>query len=849
MKNTIILSNLLTAVKTAALEPIQAGRVTDKRMYQRLAELAGMESEIETKYVAEPLWQLLGWEQVKFGPEHGRPSLPDWGEIMKQPDADAIYAAAWQDCMEAARNEFGLPIGKGEIGIRRIEGSIDLQLGGDDYRKIDFLRATSARPTNPYLLEVDPAKLLLTADDSALGDGIWAVVKPETIGYEGDLGIRGETLIQNRAFIFNSERTAVVKVFKGLIKVSRNTKHEYFSPSAGYGTLHQTGYGDVIEIHPMVDAENYSPATGRVGDQNGTYSGTPEWYTHIKPGLNLRLNEAYDGARAILGGSAIGQLPANEIERVCRAVLRSSLEIRVGVRRKVAPGVDLEPFTFRAPVWAQDQFIQGRKYAIHRDPALPDGTSTWSGVCVGYTLGNFFAVPTSASPKCRLDNGEKATFGVWEQGGGDFDGDDALVMPHFTDGGVILGFNDRPAEEQAALLESSSTAGRKDAAFKKRLYADGTSRWAGQRKAAVNLGLFDYAARKVIEAHPGLAGKLMAASLKPLIQWAVDCQKRDLIKPEEPGWLRQMRGEYMMQVVKAFHNPDADLQEDKTSFKHSWDVLMDQVSSAEKLLEGDFTCDPKKQAVFASNIKWALGIVQACMGQLKATGRLQQDESGRFYPKQNLLPVNDIARFIQDRKAHIEQLGEIVDGAEVRELEELIVKYRKTRPTLARAAELLLGKFIAQQDAWDGVEYTLHLTDAQVWLKAAPLEELRRFYAQHKRAASFDQLPGIVVSGLGADFSRPVQRRVMNTRKMMFAGLMLDSGAMIVDEVTKGTRRERHGQYGHKMVANTELEVSVNGIMQVSVPGRLQELKQLMPAIETAVGKLASIYVPVSAVA
>lgn len=844
--NTVVLSSLITAFAARLVEPAQ----TMKRETYALGTAAGLDPEALSDYVATPLWELFGWEQVKFGPEHGRLSLPDWGELSDPENGgEDAYMAQWHDAMEQVRNEFGLPIGKGHVGIRQVATSRVFDLGTHQWRLIDFLRAPTRRPENPYVLELAPGRMLMTPDDVTLGDGTWAWVRPETIGYAGDLGEGGETLLQNRAFIWDADGVCR-QIFKGLIKVSRNLKCEYFAPKAGYGTLRSAQWGDRIEIHPMVDATEYSPKQARVSDQRGSYDGIPGWYKRITPGLNLNLNPNIDGARMILSGAPIGMLPLAERIRVVRESMDAALTLPMGLRRKVAPGIDLRPFEFRAPRGTNGMFVVGQRYVISRDPALPDGTSSWSGVCMGVTKGNFFEVPTNASPLCKRYDANGAPvmslnakgvlvhavheYGVWEQMGGDFDGDDALVTPHHTQGGVLLGFNDRPEDEQRQLREASGSAGRKGADFK-RDYADGNTRWAHARMAAIDLGKFDCAARKVLNKHEGLYGRLLAASVKPAIQWAVDRQKRDLLKPEIPSIVQNLKGTFLMQIVRAMGKPEVESMQDNTSVKYQWDIMMTQVATLESLMnDPELIGDPDQIAAYRAGASWALGIFNEVHKQSMA--RVGRDG----YPLSNAFPSDQIAEYTSMRRMALAQTGaELVDGSGVAEVQDLILLAReKGRHALANAGEALLSRFIAQQDAWDGVEYSLFLSGAQTWVKAAPLSELRAMFSQqsvHRGFMSVDKLSGVTVSAMGKKLlSRPISRACVNTRPVQFAGRLLETGTLRIHQITDGTLRVPTGPHSGRRVANHVLVASVNGFEVARVPGQITRVEALLPEIEAA---------------
>lgn len=812
----------LAQINAALTERLGLTATTAREELAALTVSLSMDPEMQAEYVAVPLWQLFGYEEVSFGGDSGRPALPNWIDFMKSNDVEG-YLEAWHSVMKTAENQYGLPVGKGDKGFRQIDGSKVFDLGKHQWRLVDLLRSPTMRPENPYVFHLDIASTSFTAKDTDLGDGTWAWVRPSTIGYEGLVG-NEETLLQAKGFIWSDDGVCR-KVFKGLVKVTNAISRDYLSVPSGYGPL-EVEYGMDVEIHPMTDVKYYNPAPGRLGDQRGSYDGITDWgddkmnwWDAMRPGMTLRLMEGTDGAKMVQAGANIGQLPLTDRIQIASLAFRSAFEIPMGVRRKVSPGLDLKPFTFRAPKGCRGQFIVGKKYVITRDPALPDGTSSWSGECVGFTAGNFFEVPTNASPAAF-----GAEYGTWEQMGGDFDGDDALVVPHHTDGGLILGFNDRSQAEQDALKAAAGAAGRKGANFK-RDYESGNLRWAHARIAVVMLGMYDFAARKAIDETPGLAGKLLAARLKPAIQWAVDRQKRDLIAPEIPSFVAKQTGDYLMQFMKALRKPKIDNYEevDKTSIRYQWDLLQAQVSTAEQLVAGGMKAQPGKLKAVQVNVKWALGIHASIMRQSPL--EVEDRNTGKFYPKVSNFPDRDIAAYLELERS---RMTEIMDASELFELEDQIVQARRRgRSNLARSAERLLGDWMQAQDFFDQLELSAQISDPQLWIKVAPIEQVRSFWAggHTKKFQAAHELPGVVVPGIGRQWVRVVggRREMKNSSEMQFSGLTVDAGQMVV-------RQE-----------GTDVVLALAGFDIARTPGSIGQIDRLMAALQMNAGKLASI--------
>lgn len=815
--------------KTKALARALAERLTqqDKKSFAEeirlLTKMSGQPVESVQEYTAIPLWMHLQWAQAEFAPGE----LPDWGELMKQPGGADIY----DEVFDKVVFKYGPNvIGKGDTAIYPTPLSKKFDLGDAHWRLIDFVRAPTTRPENPYLLKLVPG-IKFTAEDNSLGDGIFARVKPETIGYDGKLSANEDTMLQCRAFIWDADGVCR-KVYKGLVHVTRG-EHEFFSPKAGYGSLREVVMGDVIEIHPMVDVKDYNPS-GRISHQLGDYSGIRagenypsigkcehNWFEYFKPGATIVGNDLFDGARMISCGSPIGNLPVQDAMRVPNEAFKAVTSIQMGVRRKVAPGLDLEPFTFRAPWELSGMFEIGKQYAVHRDPALPDGTSTWSGVCVGYTRGNYFAVPTNLSPKAF-----KAEYGVWEQGGGDFDGDDALVLPHISNGGIILGFNDRSQEEQDMLRAASGEAGRKMAGFKKQNYASGTERWKRQRQAAIELGMLDYRARKLLDSCED--GRVLAAEMKPFIQCAVDRQKRNLPYPQPLDTLPKLKGEFATQLFSFIKKPDSDIQDDKTSWKHSWDLLEAVADSLNKIIEGKengLFIQPAKYEALKPVCEWALGIYNAVKKQLMATTRHLDANGG--YPRPNNFPHRQLQVWRDEYYARLSKQGELEQFPEIQEVCSLILKLRRSRPSAARAAEAMLQEVVKSYDFFTQIEIALTVTDPQTFIKIAPEELLKEFFQDTKKGyATIGDLPGIIVEGQGRAFK--VNKNIaVSTKEMMIGGCKYSAGEVTITQMQTRTLVSEKTQTQRRYEIKSELVLSANGIVLSRTVGSFENFKEV----------------------
>lgn len=835
--------------KVKALSAALAERLKqqDKKSFAEeiriLTEMSGQPVKQVQEYVAIPLWQHLQWAQADFS----NGELPDWGELMKQSGGSDEYDAQF----DAVVAKYGPDIiGKGDSAIYPTAASRRFDLGDAHWRLIDFVRAPTTRPTNPYMLQLTHS-IMFTSDAESLGDGIFARVKPETIGYEGKLSANEDTLLQCRAFIWD-EDDVCRKVFKGLVLVSHDEK-EYFSHKAGYGSLREVVYGDTVEIHPMVDVKEYNPS-GRISHQLGDYSGIRKgetypsigecknnWFEWFKPGCSIFNNALFDGARMIDADAPIGNLPVQDAMRIPNEAFKAVTSIQMGVRRKVAPGIDLEPFTFRAPWELSGMFQLGEMYTVHRDPALPDGTSTWSGKCVGYTRGNYFQVPTNLSPKCKKynadgtpmmvknKNGElehaKHEYGVWEQGGGDFDGDDALVLPHVTNGGIILGFNDRSEEEQKGLREAAGEAGRKAEDFKKKNYVSGTERWKRQRQAAIELGMLDYRARKLLDSCAD--GRFLAAAMKPFIQAAVDRQKRNLPYPQPLDTLPKMKGVFATQLFSFIKKPDSDIQDDKTSWKHSWDLIEAVSGSLEQIINGrenGLFIQPEKYEALKPVCEWALGVFKAVKRQLMATTRHIEANGG--YPRPNNFPTRQLQAWRDEYIARLSKFGEPEQYPEIEEVCEKIIKLRRTRPSTARAAEAILQELVREYDFFEQIDIALSVKDTQTFMKIAPDDMLKEFFASMKGYASVSDLPGVIVEGRGRAF-KILKSNATSTKEMMIGGCRYGAGEVTITEIQTRNLVGDKSKTTRKYEVQSTLILRANGIELSRTAGSFQNFKEV----------------------
>ena len=801
-----ITAALTTAATTLAhLRAVAQRRLTtmpqgsyDSELRSMLAEVGAPEGPAR-RAAAQPLSDKFRWAQAEL-------DLPDWGQLMRVRDegsgayiGDEIYEAAFM----AATQPYPGVIGKADTGIYPTEGAVRFELGSDDWRLIDFVR-TSTEAT--YAL---PLKgLRFTKGDKALGDGVIGRVRPATLkaltGKEVVLNGREDTYLQVRAFIFDNlaileggtllPDTACRKVFKGLLHVTNNTNVELFAPEAGYGKLHTVTHDDTVIIEQMLDVRDYSPR-GRVSTQAGAYEGVKGWYEHFQAGYTYAADETFDGARMVLAGAPVYFLPISEVIRVARGVFQALVSIPMGVRRKVAPGPDLKAFEFRAPWELQSMFRIGERYVIHRDPALPDGTSAYSAVCIGYTWGNYFQVATNESPRAR-----GAEFGVWEQTGGDFDGDDALVLPHHSNGGLLMGFNDRPAAEQQALMDAAGQAGRKGDDFTKRVYPSGLVRWMNQRKAAVELGMLDFRARKTLDG-AGPEGKYLAAGLKPYIQAAVDRQKRDRAYPSDLRDLKPMSGEFGTKLLSFIKKPDADLQEDKTSWKHSWDICRALANTAELIVRGEevdeLIMQPAQRDAMQPVARWAVETFRALeriLGHSKFA-----DNAG--YPRANFFPAKDIAAWQAARRADLGDARR--DFADLAPLQDEIGRLRKRSASSARALESLLSAYAGGLADDERHELALGLSDPQTWVKVAPMDDLVEVFSGPRSAFGrnmqrLTDLPGVLVTGLGRQFQHTTADCMVSVKPLNLGGCRAEAGTVELRQVAlSGSDRVSKDSAGH----------------------------------------------------
>ena len=833
---------ILTALLTATLA-VSAHPAAVSASFTELTSLISAEADLPTEQnvnlSGNALWRKFGWHQAEDL------NLPDWAELMGEDGGFDTYKTLFM----AATEEFPGITGKQEVGI--YPGNTHLiELGDDHWRTVDLVRAGSIATYHLTLTN----KLRRVVGDLSLSDGVWARVRPETIGYDmSRLPACGDTYLQVRAFIWREEAGLPVcrRAFKGLIHVTRHTKHEYFAPDAGYGTTYVEQPGDVVDIEVMTDFHDYSPQ-GSMSAQSGYYNGTADWFTHIKPGFLYKDGGYTDGGKLVMGGCPIYFLPATELNRVMSGVTSSLVSIDQGVRRKVAAGMDLKPHTFRAPISMAATFALGELYVVHRDPAMPDGTSAWSGECVGYTRGNYFEVPTAASPVTQAylakdESGKFVTDGCWEQGGGDFDGDDGCFLPHSRNGGAMLGFNDRPAEEQAALRAASGPLGRKGAGFKKSNYADGRERWMYQRMAAVELGMLDFRAGKLID----LGQRLEAAALKPLIQTAVDRQKRHLKYAVDIFALPKLRGLYARQLLSRIKRPDSAEVEDRTHWHHAWALTRSKVMSARTIIEGRelVGMDEEGRDVYAPLIMQPamraamLPVAQWVVATWEAINRVvgQQDDTPGF-PRANNFPVKGINAWKAEQLAVLGLDPE--KEASMQEFEAVIKRLRDARLSrFSRPLEFLAARELAGLGDETQHEYSLHVRDASTWVKLAPAADIEAVFSGADfgpKFARIQDLPGVAVVGRGRDFevansAVAAEREMVNLRPLLLAGQTCEPGTV---------RIARDGEF---------LELRLSGVPVSRIRGRFasgvdrlyREMARLVrPSVRLDLSALADVDAP-----
>ena len=639
-----------------------------------------------------PLWELLGWAAVDLEVMGMAEYVPGMTE---ESEFDANFMA-----LTAPFRDY---CGKGTEGLYRPEDGVEFDLGADQWRAVDFLRAPSTRTFELPLS-------LVQVGPHGLGDGVVAKVTPERAGLpEGTV-----TALQVRGLVRRDSK--VVAVYKGLVIVRPGD--ESIAVKDGYGRISSLLPTDVIEIHVMLDVDEYSPR-GKVGMQSLYYEGAPEWETRFAAGAVINPS-ATDGGRLLEAGLPVRFLPVMELLGVGHQLIGNMLALPQGHRRKVVPAQGLKPGQFRAPSSLSASFQLGRLYVIHRDPALPDGSSSFSALCVGYEEANVFGMPSSQWTGTAAQ--------CWEQVGGDFDGDDALVLPCPADGGVLMPFDLRPMTEQRMLLEASSLVGRKSG--KVMPWADGRIRHLQQLKAARWLGRLDFLARR----HIDLGNRAAAAALKPWIQVAVDRQKRAYPWPGNLAKLPKFEGLFPMEVLSQLRHPSYESEDanyDKLHWTHGYNIVRSTMDRATAIADGAFDGEalqgsPKLLASLKPVAQWALDTWRAIEQQLVT----QKGGAYAGYPVAQLKPLVEWGAWAAAQRHAFEAVDTLDMQLDVASLELIIQQWRRVNPALARAAEQVVANLVAQMGNAEQESFIRQMHDFQLWAKVAPSDILAEFAEQ-----------------------------------------------------------------------------------------------------------------------
>jgi hypothetical protein len=680
-----------------------------------------------------PLWAVFGWERIEdvVGP---------WAPNEPEDDYRARMASWLKDYPTAC--------GRGHVGFHQGSSGQEFDLGDAMWRLKDFIQATSQRA---FSLELADTSIGLNWDRATgkpgnkaiLGDGILGRVHPARVGLPDDC----VTALQCRGFI-KGDHGKIVWVAKGLLLVDAEYK-EVIALADGYGRpeLVDVNRHELV-IHQMVDARDYNPE-GRVAMQSLYYEGVPGWETRFSQSLILNSSSpARDEYQKLLQADMpLRFLGAATTIGLLKAVFDQVVTIKQGHRRKAIPGLafgrHLARHTFLAPVSLKAHFPRGQEFVVHRDPSMPDGSSAFSAICSGYTSQNAFIVPTAQTQTDTTD-----TRGCFEQTGGDYDGDDALVLPTRSQGGLLLGFDQRDPLEQQALIAASSF-GRKSATYKQ--YADGRDRWTEQRIAAVKLGIFDTHARKLHDA--GMS--IQAAALKPFIQVAVDRQKRGYEYPAGLSQIPKVKEACATQIFKSIRSPDAE-SPDKTDWKHSWNLLRSAAAGIE-LLTGE---SPDSEEILMRRelrtamqpvARWAAGIWRAVCAEIMPA---DSSTESNWFPAWMRFPVENYKSYLVaqstqvDRGLNIdESLGLMSDAGRT---QGGLLNLRLSDPK--RAAGLQEGLItICNQAQADssllGVSrfFASQFTDRALSIMTSDMRDLKQFAGMYENTIRVSDLPNVVL--------------------------------------------------------------------------------------------------------
>lgn len=231
------------------------------------------------------------------------------------------YHAKW---LEFVANNPTLECGKGQVGFFKTPLAVDVDLGADAWRKIELF---SSQTHATYALDVDG---YTPVSKGELGDGTFAIVRPETLGLPA--GTR--TALQTRAYITDANaETGADKLFwflKGLVIVDPDATSDRLSLTDGYGRSDLLAAGQTLTLEQMTDISEYNPK-GRVGIQTLTYEGVKGWGKFFNPAARISANDsrqALDGERLTAAGMPIKFLPVTEIIRISRGLLEGLVTIK-----------------------------------------------------------------------------------------------------------------------------------------------------------------------------------------------------------------------------------------------------------------------------------------------------------------------------------------------------------------------------------------------------------------------------------------------------------------------------------------------------------------------------------------
>lgn len=415
----------------------------------------------------------------------------------------------------------------------------------------------------------------------ALGDGVFLICKPETLGLPE--GFIGE--YQTRAYIEDrsAEGHPIVMMFKGIILIHPEAM-DVCNIYDGYGELLDFQAHHHLVVWEMTNVEEFEPRA-RYTVQGLYYQGIEGWYKSLFSLESMRVLANEDSTmvedRLIASNCPIKALGGMGVTMYLARMMR--LTINAGKSRILLPacafryikgyehvaeietelvkshktGEDIP--RFYAPESQAKWFQQFEdEFVLNRRPDLPTGQCVLRFNLKGFLPFNAFVVPSGE----ELPDEQSLKLS-----GADFDGDMGVAFPTPEHGGLYLPFNDRSRDDRDLRLKTAIT----DRSATKKVFASGFHRYCGQLEATPVLGNADISARRFID-----AGDLEAAwALQPWVQQAVDRQKYEKPWPDQRGWEympkphKDKETVYMTDVLRALQKGSKqDLE--GNSYERAW---------------------------------------------------------------------------------------------------------------------------------------------------------------------------------------------------------------------------------------------------------------------------------------